>query len=194
MVVAAGIVAASQGSSFPAWVDWVSALAPFATLVAALVAGTIALLGLQQRRVADAKEEWWRRFAWASDLLLDARPERQEVGVRTLTLLARSELAHAEELEVVDAAWGGLLDAARPGDGQDGDGAPGPGQHAEEPQAQARRVPAPSHAHVLAARGRQETDARLHRATEPWVQELARQGSPPVTPQSHGPDATVTRR
>ena len=198
MVVAARIVAASQGSSLPAWVDWVSALAPFATLVAALVAGTIALLGLQQRRVADAKEEWWRRFAWASDLLLDARPERQEIGVRTLTLLARSELAHPEELEVVDAAWGGLLDAIRPGGGQVGGGAPGPGQHVkeqhvEEPHAQVQRVPVLSRAHVLAARGRQETDARLHRVTEPWVQELARQGPPPVTPQSHGPDATVTR-
>jgi len=109
-----------------------------------------------------SKEEWWTRFAWASDLLLDARPERQEVGVRTLTLLARSELAHAEELEVVDAAWGGLLDALHPFAGR-------------TPRAQ-QTPPVASRAQVLAARGRQETDARLQRTTEPWVREVAQHG------------------
>lgn len=184
------MLAASEGSSLPVWVDWVSALAPFFTLVAAVIAGTIALLGLQQRRVADAKEEWWTRFAWASDLLLDARPERQEVGVRTLTLLARSELAHAEELVVVDAAWGGLLDALHPFAGR-------------TPRAQ-QTPPVASRAQVLAARGRLETDARLQRTTEPWVREVAqhgeagrgadagRGGETAETPQSHGPDAPVT--
>ncbi|PFG34949.1 hypothetical protein [Sanguibacter antarcticus] len=147
------VVDASQASSLPTWVEWVSALAPFFTLLAAAVAGTIAVLSLRQRRVADAKSEWWTRFAWASDLLLDPRAERQEIGVRTLTLLARSGLAHAEELEIVDAAWGEVL--VEPGVVPLGTAVP------------------VSRVQVLAARGRQVTDARLGRPTEPWVAEIA---------------------
>lgn len=196
------VVAATQPDTLPTWVQWVSALAPFFTLLAALVAGTIAVLSLQQRRVADAKEEWWTRFAWASDLVLDARPERQEIGVGTLTILARSDLAHAEELELVDTAWGSLLDEARstlearPDDAPVG-ADPGVGQHAEV-QRTSRAV---SRAQVLAARGRQVTDARLQRTTEAWVERLAATGAPtvpgapagPETRQSHRPDAPVTR-
>lgn len=159
------VVDASQGSSLPAWVEWVSALAPFFTLLAAVIAGSIAVLSLRQRTAADAKTEWWTRFAWASDLVLDTRPESQEIGVRTLTLLARSRLAHAEELELVDAAWGEVLDGARPATGQ----------HVAPQQA----LPAPTRAQVLAARGRRVTDERLGRPTEPWVVAVAETGEPP---------------
>lgn len=191
------VAAVTQPDILPTWVQWVSALAPFFTLLAALVAGTIAVLSLHQRRVADAKEEWWTRFAWASDLVLDASPERQEIGAGTLTILARSDLAHAEELELVDTAWGGLLDQVRPVRGDD-PVVGGPGQHA-----QAQRTAAVSRAQVLAARGRQVTDARLQRTTEPWVARLAATATggpatsaPPAgseTSQSHRPDTPVTR-
>lgn len=188
MVGASWTVAASEGSSLPAWVEWVSALAPFFTLLAALVAGSIAVLSLRQRTAADAKTEWWTRFAWASDLVLDTRPESQEIGVRTLTLLARSDLAHAEELELVDAAWGELLDRARPGvdptGGAPADGTEPPtGQHAA-PQhaAQQRARLSPTRAQVLAARGRRVTDERLGRPTEPWVVAVAETGGPSGAP------------
>lgn len=191
MVVAPHVVAAAtQPDTLPAWVQWVSALAPFFTLTAALVAGTIAVLSLRQRRVADAKGEWWTRFAWASDLVLDARPERQEIGVGTLTILARSDLAHAEELELVDTAWGGLLDAVRPAPDADTlRGGSGGDQHAQ-PQ---RTAPVVSRAQVLAARGRQVTDARLERTTEPWVARVAATPAGTRAPGSGRPDAPVPR-
>ncbi len=62
----------------PEWVEIVGALGPAVTLLAALIAGWIALASLrqrraadaeslEQRRAADAKAEWWRRTQWAFD-------------------------------------------------------------------------------------------------------------------------------
>ncbi|MEP7762798.1 hypothetical protein [Sanguibacter sp. 25GB23B1] len=192
MVGASWTVAASEDSSLPAWVEWVSSLAPFFTLLAALIAGSIAVASLRQRTRADAKTEWWTRFAWASDLVLDSRPESQEIGVRTLTLLARSDLAHAEELELVDAAWGEMLDAARRASGAPAGDADAGAGHGPTPQvgqhaAPQRTLQAPTRAQVLAARGRRVTDERLGRPTEPWVVAIA---ETPLQPELPPPSET----
>jgi hypothetical protein len=169
-------IEASGTSVLPLWVEWVSALAPFATLVSAVIAGTIAVLSLAQRRRADAKAEWWRRFEWAADHVLDDDPHGQEVGVGTLLLLARSDLARAEELELVDATWGALLDEAAPTGGRPVNDAPRHRTTGEGGQLTAQSAPGDAvvtRAQVRAARARLEIASRLGTTPPPWVRDVA---------------------
>lgn len=97
--------------------QWVSALGPAVTLLAALVAGGIAYASLRQRRRADAKAEWWRRTQWAFDQILTDDVDRQDVGVAALDRLGTSELATREDLDLLQAGWDAVL-ADVPEDGQ----------------------------------------------------------------------------
>ncbi|MDQ0731989.1 hypothetical protein [Arthrobacter sp. B1I2] len=60
---------------------------------------------LQQKTAADSRAEWWRRTQWALDRALDSDEGTKALGLATLEVLARSELARNEELELFDIAW-----------------------------------------------------------------------------------------
>jgi len=60
---------------------------------------------LQQKTEADSRAEWWRRTQWALDRALDPDEGTKALGLATLEVLARSELARNEELELFDIAW-----------------------------------------------------------------------------------------
>lgn len=77
---------------------------PLATLLVATVALFVGLRTIRQRDVADRREQWWVRYRWATDLTLSPDRHRREVGLEVLELLARSQLAGAEEVELLDVA------------------------------------------------------------------------------------------
>ncbi len=110
--------------------DWwviLAGLGPLAVLIAALLAFYINWRTLKQRTSADAtaleqkraadtqallqkteadsRAEWWRRTQWALDRALDQDEGTKALGLATLEVLARSELARTEELELFDIAW-----------------------------------------------------------------------------------------
>ncbi len=131
--------------------DWwviLAGLGPLAVLVAALLAFYINWRTLKQRTAADAtaleqkraadtqallqkteadsRAEWWRRTQWALDRALDQDEGTKALGLATLEVLARSELARTEELELFDIAWisvGG--DENGDGNGNDADSGSG---------------------------------------------------------------------
>ena len=93
-----------------------AALGPLAVLLTGLAAALISFLVLRQRTQADALElvqktnadsraEWWRRTQWAVDRALDDDANTKALGLAALAVLARSELASTEELELLDIAW-----------------------------------------------------------------------------------------
>lgn len=110
--------------------DWwviLAGLGPLAVLIAALLAFYINWRTLKQRTTADkttleqkreadaqalrqkteadSRAEWWRRTQWALDRALDEDEGTKALGLATLDVLARSELARKEELELFDIAW-----------------------------------------------------------------------------------------
>lgn len=80
---------------------------------------------LLQKTEADSRAEWWRRTQWALDRALDPDEGTKALGLATLEVLARSELARTEELELFDIAWKSVAGDDN-GDGlaEDGDLAP----------------------------------------------------------------------
>jgi len=126
--------------------DWwaiLSGLGPLAVLIAALLAFYINWRTLKQRTSADkttltqkreadaqalrqkteadSRAEWWRRTQWALDRALDDDEGTKALGLATLDVLARSELARKEELELFDIAWKNVSgDENEDENGQDG--------------------------------------------------------------------------
>lgn len=127
--------------------DWwviLAGLGPLAVLIAALLAFYINWRTLKQRTAADktaleqkreadaqallqkteadSRAEWWRRTQWALDRALDGDEGTKALGLATLEVLARSELARNEELELFDMAWKSVAgdDAGDEGDADDG--------------------------------------------------------------------------
>jgi hypothetical protein len=107
----------------------VEELAPVATLVVATVALFVGLRTIRQRDLADRRDQWWKRFAWANELTLGDDLAAQDLGLDVLELLVRSELAGREELEILEAGLTAalvrredLLDDGWAGE-DDGDGA-----------------------------------------------------------------------
>ena len=103
----------------PAPAEWwqvLGALGPLAVLLGALLAALISwhtlrqrtladALALAQKREADNRAEWWKRTQWALDHVLDPDPDSKALGLAALAVLAHSELARPEELELLDIAW-----------------------------------------------------------------------------------------
>ncbi|MDP9986627.1 hypothetical protein J2S98_001784 [Arthrobacter oryzae] len=84
---------------------------------------------LQQKTEADSRAEWWRRTQWALDRALDPDEGTKALGLATLEVLARSELARTEELELFDIAWKSVSgDENGEENGDDGQVDAGPGQ------------------------------------------------------------------
>lgn len=81
-----------------------AALGPLAVLLGALVAGIIGWRTLRQRTRADNRAEWWKRTQWALDSSMSKDPRIAKMGLHVLTVLAGSELASPEELEIIAAA------------------------------------------------------------------------------------------
>lgn len=109
------------------WWQNVALFSPVAVLVAALIAALInwrilkqrtrsdaAALeqkreadrnALDQKTAADSRAEWWRRAQWALEQALSDDEDTKTLGLATLDVLAHSELARKEELELFDIAW-----------------------------------------------------------------------------------------
>lgn len=85
-------------------------LAPLATLVVASVALFVGLRTVRQRDLADRRDQWWKRYQWATDLTLDPDVHRRDLGLRVLELLAASRLAGSEEIDLLDEAVTAELD------------------------------------------------------------------------------------
>jgi hypothetical protein len=84
-----------------------SLLGPIATGLVALVALTVGLFTVRQRREADRRDQWWKRAQWALDLVLEPSEDegKATVGFAMLERLADSDLARKEELLILEAAW-----------------------------------------------------------------------------------------
>jgi hypothetical protein len=130
--------------------DWwviLAGLGPLAVLIAALLAFYINWRTLKQRTAADrtaldqkreadaqalkqkteadSRAEWWRRTQWALDRALDGDEGTKALGLATLEVLARSDLALTEELELFDIAWKNVSgDEGLEGNGQEEPSAP----------------------------------------------------------------------
>src|SRR6476620_3253872 len=84
------------------WWQIVAALAPVAVLVAAAVGAFMAWQTLRQKAIADDRAEWWKRTQWALDNALDQDEDTRALGLAALEVLAGSELARNEEIELLD--------------------------------------------------------------------------------------------
>ncbi|MBT1001801.1 hypothetical protein KIH31_04225 [Paenarthrobacter sp. DKR-5] len=115
------------------WWQSLSALSPLAVLIAAVVAASVGLLTLRQRSKADMRSEWWSRAQWALDAALSADTKRAEVGLGIMSVLAESELARREELEILTVAWEEPLENAELALDASGEGAPHTGAAVDAP-------------------------------------------------------------
>lgn len=104
------------------WWQIVAALGPLAVLAGAALAAFIGwrtlrqkaaadALALKQRTRADDRAEWWKRAQWALDKALEADEDAKALGLASLAVLARSDLAREEELELLDIAWQSVSEA-----------------------------------------------------------------------------------
>lgn len=78
-------------------------LAPVATLAVASVALYVGLRTIRQRDLADRRDQWWKRYQWATDLTLAGDEHARRMGLEVLELLGRSALAGPEEIELLEA-------------------------------------------------------------------------------------------
>ncbi|WP_248760586.1 hypothetical protein [Pseudarthrobacter sp. SSS035] len=131
---------------------------------------------LRQKTEADSRAEWWRRTQWALDRALDQDEGTKALGLATLNVLARSELARAEELELFDAAWENVAG------GDDWTVSAGSPEHKDvqaRPNAASARdgkvTRAAHRVQVAAARLRVTLDKRLGRLTPPQTKALAKE-------------------
>lgn len=107
MEIAQGIWAGMLGAA---------ALAPLATFGVVLVA----YLAYRQRDRADRRDQWWKRAQWALDSALnEADPQRRLAGLKVLVQLIGSDLATAEDADLVSALAAGILSQGGGGDGAD---------------------------------------------------------------------------
>ncbi len=103
MEIVEGIWAALLGAA---------AIAPLATLGVVLVA----YLTYRQRSRADRRDQWWKRAQWAIDSALnDGDPQRRLAGLKVLVQLIGSDLATAEDAELMSALAVGIRDQEQDG-------------------------------------------------------------------------------
>lgn len=133
---------------------------------------------LRQKTEADSRAEWWRRTQWALDRALDEDDETRALGLATLNVLAASELARTEELELFDAAWENVAS----GDSGDWAVSAGTSEHRQvqtPPNAAStpdgKVNPAGHRVQVAAARLRVTLDERLRRVSPPQIKTLAKE-------------------
>lgn len=100
----------AAASVVPEWLQWTAAAAPLVTLLAALIAGSIAVAALQQRHRADKRDQWWKRAQWAMDLAITGDLPTKSVGLVALKQLSDSKLLAREEEEFLFEAGGAVQD------------------------------------------------------------------------------------
>ena len=84
-----------------------AAVAPLATFGVVLVA----YLTYRQKSQADSRDQWWKRAQWGIDSALsDADPQRRLAGMKVLVQLIGSDLATAEDAELMSALAVGIQD------------------------------------------------------------------------------------
>jgi predicted membrane chloride channel (bestrophin family) len=84
-----------------------AAVAPLATFGVVLVA----YLTYRQKTQADRRDQWWKRAQWGIDSALnDADPQRRLAGIKVLVQLVGSDLATAEDAELMSALAVGIQD------------------------------------------------------------------------------------
>jgi hypothetical protein len=84
-----------------------AAVAPLATFGVVLVA----YLTYRQKSHADRRDQWWKRAQWGIDSALnDADPQRRLAGTKVLVQLIGSDLATAEDAELMSALAVGIQD------------------------------------------------------------------------------------
>ncbi|MEJ1195516.1 hypothetical protein [Pseudarthrobacter sp. CCNWLW207] len=84
-----------------------AAVAPLATFGVVLVA----YLTYRQKTQADRRDQWWKRAQWGIDSALsDADPQRRLAGMKVLVQLIGSDLATAEDAELMSALAVGIQD------------------------------------------------------------------------------------
>jgi hypothetical protein len=84
-----------------------AAVAPLATFGVVLVA----YLTYRQKSHADRRDQWWKRAQWGIDSALnDADPQRRLAGMKVLVQLIGSDLATAEDAELMSALAVGIQD------------------------------------------------------------------------------------
>ncbi|WP_104043804.1 hypothetical protein [Arthrobacter sp. ZGTC412] len=89
-----------------------AAIAPLATFGVVLVA----YLTYRQRSRADRRDQWWKRAQWAIDSALDdADPQRRLAGLKVLVQLIGSDLATAEDADLMSALAVGIRDQEQDG-------------------------------------------------------------------------------
>lgn len=120
---------------------------------------------LRQKAVADDRAEWWKRTQWALDRALDEDRDSKALGLAALDVLARSELARNEELELLDIAWESVNGAEE---------STGSGQHVSA-QVSGSAAVSQHRVQVTAARLRVRLDERLGRTTPPGTAGLAKE-------------------
>ncbi len=85
------------------------------TAVAAIAAAALSWwAGRQatgQREHQARREEWWRRFQWATDLALSAEDGEVRAGLALLAVLTDSPLATQDELDAIIAVSGEIFTA-----------------------------------------------------------------------------------
>jgi hypothetical protein len=146
------------------WWQIVAALAPVAVLIAAAVGAFMAWQTLRQKAIADDRAEWWKRTQWALDSALDEDEDPRALGLAALEVLASSELARNEELELLDIAWksvNGLEERLAP-------------QHIPA-RASSPATASQHRVQVAAARLRVTLDRRLGRPTPDQTRALAKE-------------------
>jgi hypothetical protein len=120
---------------------------------------------LRQKAVADDRAEWWKRTQWALDRALDEDLDGKALGLAALDVLARSELARNEELELLDIAWESVNGAEE---------STGSRQHVSAKSSGSAAI-AQHRVQVTAARLRVRLDERLGRTTPPATAALAKE-------------------
>jgi hypothetical protein len=84
-----------------------AAVAPLATFGVVLVA----YLTYRQKSHSDRRDQWWKRAQWGIDSALnDADPHRRLAGMKVLVQLIGSDLATAEDAELMSALAVGIQD------------------------------------------------------------------------------------
>jgi hypothetical protein len=70
-------------------------------IVVAAVGIFAAVVTLWQKKRADNRAEWWRRYTWATEQSFSKEPHESLVGWVNLDILSMSPLATSTEYEVI---------------------------------------------------------------------------------------------
>lgn len=91
-------------SDLPAWVAYVSALAPAGVAIVASIAAIIAWRSHVRQKRTDQRNVFWDRLVWALDQCSDQDADIYSVnmGMVVLTSLAKDSLMTAEDIEMIE--------------------------------------------------------------------------------------------